>query len=186
MWRSLAIKVMMLVGAAGVIAATLWRTPPASDPPVGGPTSTDPMVVQAVPLRDTPVFDTAMASPPDVTPPTVTPTPPSRQMARQTGKPPMTGGGRSALSGGSKLDLIDLNRATQQDFERLPGIGPSLAKHLVDHRTQHGPYRRIEDLQTVKGIGAKRFERLIPFVTVSSPEGRRTGATRASRELRES
>ncbi|MFO0773411.1 MAG: helix-hairpin-helix domain-containing protein [Nitrospiraceae bacterium] len=63
---------------------------------------------------------------------------------------------------------LDVNRATQEDFERLPGIGPSIAKQLLDYRVQHGAYREVADLQAVKGIGKKRFERLAPFVTVGA------------------
>jgi comEA protein len=61
-------------------------------------------------------------------------------------------------------DLIDLNRATAGDLERLPRVGPALARRIVEHRDQHGPFRRVEDLRRVKGIGEKTLERLRPMV----------------------
>lgn len=64
----------------------------------------------------------------------------------------------------ARTDLIDLNRATAGDLERLPRVGPALARRIVEHRDQHGPFRRVEDLKRVKGIGEKTLERLRPLV----------------------
>ncbi len=70
-------------------------------------------------------------------------------------------------------EKLDLNRATAQDFERLPGIGPVLAKTLVDDRARRGPFKTVEELKRVKGIGAKRMERVRPLVMVQSGESPR-------------
>ena len=65
--------------------------------------------------------------------------------------------------------LIDLNRATAKEFERLPGIGPQIAARIVAYRDQHGAFKRVEDITKVRGIGAKTLERLRPHLTVSTP-----------------
>jgi competence protein ComEA len=64
---------------------------------------------------------------------------------------------------------LDLNRATEQDLERLPGIGPVLAGRIVDYRTAQGAFDNVEQLRRVKGIGKKKFEQIRPHVTVSGP-----------------
>lgn len=65
--------------------------------------------------------------------------------------------------------LIDLNRATAKEFERLPGIGPQIAARIVAYREQNGAFKRVEDITKVKGIGAKTLERLRPHLSVSTP-----------------
>lgn len=63
---------------------------------------------------------------------------------------------------------VDLNRATAADFDQLPGVGPVLARRMVDYRKSVGRFHAVEDLRAVKGIGKKKFERLKPFVTVAT------------------
>jgi comEA protein len=65
---------------------------------------------------------------------------------------------------------LNLNEASQEDLESLPGVGPSVAKAIVEDRNQNGPFRSIEELDRVKGIGPKAMERLREFITVSSQE----------------
>ena len=71
----------------------------------------------------------------------------------------------TAKKADAPLDPIDLNRATAEDFQTLPGIGPKLAQRIVDERTKK-LFATIEDLRRVSGIGAKTLEKLRPFVTV--------------------
>lgn len=61
---------------------------------------------------------------------------------------------------------IPLNLSTQEELERLPGIGPKLAERIVRDRALGGPYARLEDLQRVKGVGPKLIERIRPYVRV--------------------
>jgi competence protein ComEA len=60
----------------------------------------------------------------------------------------------------------DLNRASVSELDKLPGIGPSKAKAIVEYREQQGAFRTIEELKQVKGIGDKTFDSLLPFITV--------------------
>jgi competence protein ComEA len=64
--------------------------------------------------------------------------------------------------------LIDINHASQQELESLPGIGPVLAQAIISYR-EIQPFQRVEDLLHISGIGPKRFEKIYPFVTVSPP-----------------
>jgi competence protein ComEA len=74
----------------------------------------------------------------------------------------------------SHLGLLDLNRATEQDFDALPGIGPKLAERIMAHRQSVGAFHSLDDLRAVKGIGKKKFERIRPLVTVT-PEATSLG-----------
>ncbi len=68
----------------------------------------------------------------------------------------------AASSGGP----VDLNTATAQQLDTLPGVGPATAAKIIADRTENGPFRTAEDLMRVPGIGAKRFESLKDLVTV--------------------
>jgi competence protein ComEA len=61
---------------------------------------------------------------------------------------------------------IDLNRATLEQLETLPGVGPSIAAAIVDHRERNGPFATVEELVDVRGIGPARLEQLRALVRV--------------------
>jgi len=63
------------------------------------------------------------------------------------------------------LGTLDPDRATAADWERLPGIGPSLAARIVSDRAANGPFGSVDGLARVRGIGPKTVERLRPFLT---------------------
>lgn len=62
---------------------------------------------------------------------------------------------------------IDINRAEPWLLEALPGIGEVLAQRIVDYRSENGPFRRIEDLLKVSGIGEATLEKIRDYITVS-------------------
>jgi competence protein ComEA len=68
--------------------------------------------------------------------------------------------------------LLDLNRASADELEALPGVGAVLAQRVIAFRTSAGGFRTIEDLREVKGIGSKKFDRIKSLVTVSAPRSR--------------
>ena len=62
---------------------------------------------------------------------------------------------------------IDINRAEPWLLEALPGIGEVTARAIVDYRKENGPFKRIEDLTKIKGIGEGTFEKIRDYITVS-------------------
>ena len=63
---------------------------------------------------------------------------------------------------------LDLNRASADELEGLPGIGPKTAQRILDDRRTRGPFRKPSDLTRVKGIGVKTLARLLPHITVGT------------------
>lgn len=72
-----------------------------------------------------------------------------------------------ALSALSAQAAVDLNTADAKALEKLPGIGPSKAKAIVEHRSKNGGFKTVEDLKKVDGIGDKTFESLKSEISVS-------------------
>ena len=66
---------------------------------------------------------------------------------------------------------IDLNRADVTDLQRLPGIGPAIAKRIIEAREQRGRFEAVEDLLTVPGIGTKKFDAIKALITVEAASG---------------
>ena len=65
---------------------------------------------------------------------------------------------------------LDINRARLEELMELPGIGEKLAQRVVEYRQSQGGFRSVDELRKVRGIGAKRMERLRPLVmTAEAP-----------------
>ena len=65
---------------------------------------------------------------------------------------------------------LDLNQATLDDLQSLPGIGPTLAARILAFRAQHGAFASIEALRQVHGIGPRTLERIAPLLRVAHPD----------------
>jgi len=92
---------------------------------------------------------------------------PVRPVAMKGKNPPTTAPSKKAegLTG-----LVDINRAREEQLQQLPGIGPELARRIIETR-RLAPFRSVNELRRVRGIGAKTLEKLRPYVTVgSTPE----------------
>ena len=73
------------------------------------------------------------------------------------------------LGAGAKLTLgtkLDLNQASANDLTQLPGVGPQLAKAIVDERTRRGGFKSWDELDTVPGVGPARMETLKAAVEI--------------------
>jgi len=63
---------------------------------------------------------------------------------------------------------VNINTATKDELIALQGIGPAKAQAILDYRKQNGPFKSVDDLKSVKGIGAKRLEKLRADLTVGA------------------
>jgi competence protein ComEA len=77
----------------------------------------------------------------------------------------------------AKAAALDLNSATAADLESLPGVGRSTAERIIEYRQKNGPFKKIEELMNVKGIGEKSFLKLKPLIAVS-PKTEKAGGSR--------
>lgn len=63
-------------------------------------------------------------------------------------------------------NLININTATLAQLDTLPGIGPTTAQKIIDYRSQHGPFQKIEDIMNVPGIGPATFDNIKTLISV--------------------
>jgi competence protein ComEA len=81
----------------------------------------------------------------------------------RSGRHHSTRGGSHKLSAGQ---TIDINTASESELVQLPGVGPSLARRIVEYRAANGPFQIPDDLQNVSGIGPTKYAKMEPFVRV--------------------
>jgi competence protein ComEA len=104
----------------------------------------------------------------------VTPPPvgvPRPRSAGTTSASPGAADTRAGKKAASLTEPIDINRATFEELQRLPGIGPKISQRILDER-QKGPFKTAEELRRVSGIGPKIMERLRPYITVDQDSTR--------------
>jgi competence protein ComEA len=65
--------------------------------------------------------------------------------------------------------LTDLNRADRAQLEQIPGIGPGLARRIDDHRREKGPFRSVDELRQVRGIGPATLDKVRAYLHVDLP-----------------
>jgi competence protein ComEA len=99
---------------------------------------------------------------------TEAPTPPPREVRGAAPEHPAEGtpAGKKKAPPAEK---IDLNRATREQLQTLPGIGPALSARIIEARGLR-PFTTVDDLRRVKGIGAKTLARLRPHITVGETD----------------
>jgi len=71
---------------------------------------------------------------------------------------------------------VNINTASAAEFEALPGIGAKTAQRIVEYRQKNGPFKKIEDLMNIRGIGEKNFLKLRPQLTVAAQPAERSAS----------
>ena len=99
-------------------------------------------------------------------PPTAPSSEPEPRRERR-GKSPSDAPRPPGAPAGVPSDAIDLNRATPDELTRLPGIGPALARRIVDARATDGPFADVGELERVRGMSARKVEKLRAFLTIA-------------------
>jgi competence protein ComEA len=85
--------------------------------------------------------------------------------------PPAKATAREAARAAAPHGPVNINTASVADFDALPGIGAKTAALIVEYRTKNGPFKKVEELMNVRGIGEKNFLKLKPQLTVGNAKG---------------
>ena len=64
---------------------------------------------------------------------------------------------------------LNINTATPAELQKLPGIGAATANRIVEYRQKNGPFKKVEELMNVRGIGEKSFLKLKPIISAAPP-----------------
>lgn len=75
-------------------------------------------------------------------------------------------GKAGAATDTAQSSCVNINSATAEQFQALPGIGPAIAAAIVQHRQQNGPFAALDDLKKVKGVGDKKFEKIKNLICI--------------------
>ena len=78
-------------------------------------------------------------------------------------------------STGSSVMPVNINTATAEQLQTLPGIGPSLAQRILSYREEHGPFASVAELTKIEGIGSKRLEDLLGYITTGGNDNENSG-----------
>jgi competence protein ComEA len=85
--------------------------------------------------------------------------------------PAMSGGQPQSPSASASSAAVNINTATADQLNALPGIGPKMSSRIIEYRQENGGFKKVEELMQVQGIGEKNFLKLKPLITVGPPKG---------------
>ena len=75
---------------------------------------------------------------------------------------------RAAARPAAANTVVNINTASAADLEALPGVGAKLASRIIDYRQKNGPFKKVEELMNVQGIGEKNFLKLKNQITIGA------------------
>ena len=75
---------------------------------------------------------------------------------------------RHASATAPSTAIVNINTASAVDLEGLPGVGAKTAARIIEYRQKNGPFKKIEELMNVRGVGEKNFLKLKPQITVAA------------------
>jgi competence protein ComEA len=68
----------------------------------------------------------------------------------------------------ASVGIVNINTASATELEALPGVGAKTAARIVDYRQKNGPFKKVEELMNVRGVGEKNFLRLKPQISIAA------------------
>src|SRR2546429_8316615 len=72
---------------------------------------------------------------------------------------------------------VNINTATSEELQQVPGIGPATAQKILQMRKSYGPFKSVDDLLAIRGLGEKRLDKMRKYLTVGPPTPKKTPAT---------
>lgn len=67
---------------------------------------------------------------------------------------------------GVMIEIVNLNQATAEELQALPGVGPALSERIILYRTEHGPFKSVDQLTEVKGVGQTKLAKFKDQLTI--------------------
>ena len=64
---------------------------------------------------------------------------------------------------------VNINTATSEELQQVPGIGPATAQKILQMRKSYGPFKSVDDLLAIRGLGQKRLDKMRKYLTVAKP-----------------
>jgi competence protein ComEA len=77
---------------------------------------------------------------------------------------------RGAAAKSAPVGVVNINTASAAELEALPGVGPKTAARIIEYRQKNGPFKKVEEIMNVRGLGEKNFLKLKEQLTVGAPK----------------
>jgi competence protein ComEA len=72
---------------------------------------------------------------------------------------------------------VNINTATSEELQQVPGIGPATAQKILQMRKSYGAFKSVDDLLAIRGLGQKRLDKMRKYLTVGKPSPPKSGAS---------